>query len=75
MSTIAFGKGAPNEWRILRDGEHVGDIHRQRDILDSTSSFFTIHLDEDPRGFVRVHDPARVREAVLERLASHPLWP
>lgn len=74
MSTIAFRQGAPNEWRILQDNEHVGDVYRHRDILDPAASLFVIHLDEDPRGFVRVHDPARVRQIVRDRLETHPLW-
>ena len=73
MSTVAFRKGAPNEWRIVQCGEHVGDIHRQRDILDRTASFFTIHLDEDPAASCACTIPhASARPSWS---ASHPLWP
>ena len=33
------------------------------------------HLDEDPRGPVRVHDRSRIREVAEQRIRSHPLWP
>ena len=74
MSTIGFRQGAADEWRIVQDDEHVGDVYRHRDILDEDAVFFIVHLAEDPRGFVRVHDPARVRDVVHARLQSHPLW-
>ena len=74
MSTIEFKQGTPDEWRILQDDEHVGDVYRHRDILDPRSSYFVVHVDEHPRGPVTVHDRARVR-GVAERLVlDHPLW-
>ena len=74
MSTIGFRQGAADEWRITQNNETVGDVYRHRDILDPQASYFVVHLAEDPRGFVRVHDPARVRDIVRDRLQSHPLW-
>ena len=74
MSTIEFKQGVPNEWRILQDDEHVGDVYRHRDILDPQSSYFVVHVDEHPGGPVAVHDSTRVR-GVAERLVlDHPLW-
>ena len=73
-SQITFRRVGADEARIFQDGDHVGDVYRQRDILDPESSLYVIHLDEDPRGPVRVHDRARIRDAALRLLGSHPLW-
>ena len=75
MSTrIVFRKANDNEVRIYdADGDHVGDVIRQRDILCPSSSHFIIHMNEDPRGFVRVHEHSRVRETAQRLLDTHPL--
>ena len=74
-STITFTRVGPDEARIHgADGDHVGDLFRQPDILEAGSFYFVIHLDEDPRGPVRVHERSRIREVAEERLRSHPLW-
>ncbi len=71
---ITFGRVGADEARIYQDGDHVGDLYRQRDILDpAASSYFVIHLDEDPRGPVTVHERSRVREVARRLLDSHPL--
>ena len=75
-STVTFTRVGDDEARILdADGDHVGDLFRHPDILHPGSSYFVIHLDEDPRGPVRVHDRSRIREVAEERIRSHPLWP
>ena len=74
MSHITFRRIAPDEARILADGEHVGDLYRRDDILDRGAVFYVVHLDEDPRGPVRVHERARIREVAEHRVRSHPLW-
>ena len=74
-STVTFTRVGNDEARIHdADGDYVGDLFRQRDVLNPASSFFVIHLDEDPRGPVRVHERSRIREVTQELLASHPLW-
>ena len=73
-SHITFKRVRTDEARIYQDGDHVGDLFRQRDILNPASSFFVIHLAEDPRGPVRVHERERVREVTQGLLGSHPLW-
>ncbi len=75
MSTrIVFRKANDNEVRIYdADGDHVGDVIPQRDILCLSSSHFIIHMNEDPRGFVRVHEHSRVRETAQPLLDTHPL--
>ena len=74
MSEITFKRVAPHEARIFQDGDHVGDLYRQTDILDPSSSYFVIHLDEDARGPVRVHERSRVRDIAQRLVDTHPLW-
>ena len=75
MSTrIVFRKANDNEVRIYdADGDYVGDVIRQRDILCPSSSHFIIHMNEDPRGFARVHERSRVRQTAQRLLDTHPL--
>ena len=76
MSQVTFKRITPEESRIYdADGDHVGDVYAQDDILDSGRRVYLVHLSEDPRGFVRVHDRARVRQVAEERLRSHPFLP
>ena len=74
MSGIAFRRIAPDEARIVLDGDHVGDVYRQDDVLLPGSHFYVVHLDEDPRGPRRVHDRNRIREVTERLVLSHPLW-
>ncbi len=76
MDTITFRRITPQESRIHdADGDHVGNVYRQDDILAPGHAFYVIHLHEDPRGPQRVHDRSRIREIAQHLLASHPLWP
>ena len=63
-STVTFTRVADNEARIHdADDDHVGDLFRHPDILRSgQSTYYVIHLSEDPRGPVRVHERSRIRE-------------
>ena len=73
MSSVTFRRVASDEARIHdADGDHVGDVYAQDDILNPGARIYMVHLSEDPRGFVRVHDRSRVREVAEERLRSHP---
>ena len=74
MSAIAFHRIAPDEARIILDGDHVGDVYRQEDVLSPGSHVYVVHLDEDPRGPRRVHDRNRIREMAERLVLSHPLW-
>ena len=74
MSGIAFRRISPDEARIVVDGDHVGDVYLQEDVLSPGSHFYVVHLDEDPRGPHRVHDRNRIREATERLVLSHPLW-
>ena len=72
MCHVTFQRVADDEARILADGEYVGDLYRQRDILSPDALLYVLHLEDDPRGFVRVHERHRVHEVAVERIRSHP---
>ena len=74
MSAIAFRRIAPDESRIYQDGDHVGNVYALDDPLRAGARYFAVHLDEDPRGPVRVHDRHRIRKVTAQRILSHPLW-
>ena len=67
-SQITFRRVSTDEARIYdADGDHVGDLYRQTDILNAGRHVFILHLDEDPRGPVTVNERGRVR-LVAQRL-------
>ena len=75
MSSITFKRVAPDESRIYdADGDYVGEVYAQDDILNPESRVYVVHLSEDPRGFVRVHERHSIREVAEQRLLSHPLF-
>ena len=74
MSGLSFRRIAPDESRIYRDGDRVGDVHALDDPLRKGARYFVVHLDEDPRGPCRVHDRNRIREMAECLVLSHPLW-
>ena len=47
MTDITFRRTAEDEARILADGECVGDLYRQGDILKPGSHYYVIHLIEE----------------------------
>ena len=74
MSAIAFRRIAPDESRIVLDGDNVGDVYALDDPLHAGARYFVVHLDEDPRGPCRVHDRNRIREVTERLVFSHPFW-
>ena len=73
MCRISFKCIAPEESRIHdADGDHVGDIYTQDDVLHPGGRIYAVHMLEDPRGFVRVKDRNRIRRVAGEPLLSHP---
>ena len=74
MCRVTFKRITPEESRIFADGDHVGDVYRQDDVLHEGEHYYVVHLDEDWRGPVRVHRRHRIREIAEERIRSHPLW-
>ncbi len=72
-SDIRFRRVGENEARIYQHGDHVGDLYRHDDILNRGEVFYVVHLSEDPRGPVKVHERHRVREVARHLLDTHPL--
>ena len=75
MGSVTFKRITPREFRIYdADGDHVGDVYRQNDILSPGRVFWIVHLHEDPRGPRRVHERHRVRDVAQSLLDSHPFF-
>ena len=70
---IGFRRVSEDEARVYQDGDHVGDVFRHDDILNRGEVFYVVHLSEDPRGPVRVHERHRVREVARHLLDTHPM--
>ena len=75
MGCVTFRRLTPHESRIYADGDHVGDVYRQDDILAPGHVFYVLHLFDDPRGPQRVHERSRIREVAQHLVDSHPLAP
>ena len=63
----------PDEVRIYRDGQHIGDIYKDEDILNAGRFHYLIWLAEDWRGWKRVTERSRLRETVERWVETHPL--
>ena len=75
MGSVTFKRLTPRESRIHdADGDHVGDVYRQDDILVPGQLYYVVHLFDDPRGPRRVHDRGRIRDVAQSLLDSHPLF-
>ena len=73
MGSISSRRVTPEESRIYdADGDYVGDVFRQDDILNAGQAFYVLHLDEDPRGPRRVHERHRIREVAQRLVDTHP---
>ena len=72
-SDIAFKQISADEARVYQHGDYVGDVFRHDDILNCGAVFYVVHLSEDPRGPVRVHERHRVREVARHLLDTHPM--
>ena len=76
MGSVTFKRLTPHESRIYdADGDHVGDVYRQDDVLVPGQVFYVLHFHEDPRGPRRVHERRRIRDVAQILYESHPLWP
>lgn len=73
MSNIVFKRVSPHESRIYQDGDCVGDVYRQDDIL-KPGYHYVIHLFEDWRGPKRVHERTRIRQVAQRMVDTHPLF-
>ena len=71
---LSFERAAPDEVRIYRDGEYIGDIYKDEDILAPGRHHYLIWLAEDWRGWKRVTERSQLRETVRRWVDSHPLY-
>ena len=75
MSRITFKRVTPEESVIFdADGDRVGEVCRQPDILNPGKHYYVVHLYEDPRGWVRVYDRSRIRDVAQRQLDTHPYF-
>ena len=75
MGSISFKRITRQESRILdSNGDYVGDVYRQDDILAAGEHFYVVHLGEDPRGPRRVHERRRIRDVAQNLVDTHPLF-
>ena len=75
MSRISFERLTPERSTIHdADGDFVGEVYRHPDILNPGRHYYVIHLDEDPRGFARVHERSRIRDVAQRMLDTHPYY-
>jgi len=75
MSRVTFRRIASDQANIHdENGECIGEIYRERDILNPARHHYIAWLTEDPRGSVRIHDRCRIREIVEARARTHPYW-
>ena len=44
MCLVTFKRIAPEESRIFADGDHVGDVYRQDDVLLEGAHYYVVHL-------------------------------
>ena len=73
MSQVVILSLSDDESRIYKDGEYVGDVYHETDILDG-EPVHLVHLNEDPRGWERVRNRTDVLAAAAQRIESHPYW-
>ena len=71
---LRFELAVPDEVRIYRDGEYVGDIYKDEDILNPGRHHYLIWLVEDWRGWKRVTDRSTLRATAERWVLTHPLW-
>ena len=74
MSHVTFNRINPHESRIYSEADYVGDVYRHHDILKPAAHYYVIHLDEDYRGPVRVHERSRIREVTEQRIRTRPFY-
>ena len=72
MSHLTFKRVRPDESRIYADGEYVGDVYAHDDIINPDRRVYLVLIEDGPRGWVAVHDRARIRQVAEERLLSQP---
>ena len=47
MCQVTFQRVTDDKARILADGEYVGDLYRQRDIISPDAMLYIVHLEDE----------------------------
>ena len=71
---LTFALAACDEVRIYRDGEHIGDIYKDEDVLNPGQFHYLIWLAEDWRGWKRVTERSQLRVATEQWVQTHPFY-
>ena len=71
-TAFTFKLTAPDEVRVYLDGQHIGDIFKDEDILEPGRHHYLIWLAEDRRGWKRVTDRGKLRETLERWVETHP---
>ena len=67
---IHFKRTLPDHAHMYDGKELVGELTMQPDLLKEGSYFYVIHLFDDFRGPVRVHDRNRILEIAEQRIRT-----
>ena len=71
---LTFQRTAPDEVRIYRDNDYIGDIYRDEDVLNPGRFQFIIWLAEDWRGWKRVTERSQLQAATERWVETHPFY-
>ena len=71
---LSFQLTGPDEVRIYRGNEYIGDIYKDEDVLNRDRFHYLIWLVEDWRGWKRVTDRSRLRAITQQWVDTHPFY-
>ena len=71
---LTFELTAPDEVRIHRSGEYIGDIYKDEDVLNPGRFHYLIWLAEDWRGWKRVTERSQLRAETERWVDTHPFY-
>ena len=71
---LTFALTAPDEVRVYRSGEYIGDIFKDEDVLCPGRFHYLIWLAEDWRGWKRVTDRSQLQAETERWVDSHPFY-
>ena len=67
---IRFKQTVSDHAHMYHSQELVGELTRQPDVLKPGSWFYVIHLFDDVRGPIRIHDRKRIHEVAEQRIRT-----
>ena len=68
--TIHFKRTLPDHAHMYHDQELVGELTKQPDLLNAGSFFYVVHLFNDRRGPIRIHNRNRILEVAEQRIRT-----